>query len=141
MSTHCPPSAFDWFHRRRKAASKDPHQAFRVRLRHMLIGDLSQRTPPLPTLPGQPANGDVAPEPSPTSSWRQPTRWDYPAPSTRKPVGKANKPAANDGDPPYSSQQLKEMDSRFVKRVERAFATGAESMAAASASRHEKAAR
>jgi len=105
------------------------HQTFLTRLLALLAADASKRTPPRPTLPGQPANGGTAPSP-PALVWRSPIRWDH-EPSERRPVG--NKPMPTDGDPPYTRDQLQRMDSKFVNRLELALAAGFEHRAAAEA--------
>ena len=130
-----------WFlHGKRNPRQPKARRAAHARLIRMLAHDGQHRRPPPVTLPG-PRNGSTLSEmpgpeasPAPPLPYRTPGRWSQIRVVPRAHAGEHAKATNNDGKGPYSRHQLWRMNARFIARVERAFADGAESRAAASAS-------
>jgi len=70
---------------------------------------------------------------SPPSPYKAPSKHDQIRVAPRAYAGEHAKASNNDGKGPYSRAQLWRMNARFIARVEKAFASGRESRAAAGA--------
>jgi hypothetical protein len=100
---------------------------FLRRLVALLAADAARRQPPPISLPGHPAAAESrAPIPPPTiERVQRPPRLDCDA--------RIHRPRLGDARGPYDHDRLVRMNARFVARLERAFANGAESREAAGA--------
>ena len=123
-----------WFlHGKRNPRQSKARRAAHARLIRMLAHDGQHRRPPPITLPGQStSNGSVdPPAPEPPEQWTG--GWSELHVAPRATAGEHSRPKPNDGNGPYSRGELLSMNRRFIGAVERAFASGTESRAAARA--------
>jgi len=104
----------------------------------MLTGDAQRPRPPI-TLAGQRSNGSVIAERAPPPSNAR-SKWTPPAfgHGSRSGLPDGVEPTKADGRGPYSHHELVRMHNKFVRAVERAFQSGRETPAAASANYHSR---
>src|SRR5262245_54145781 len=107
--------------------AQHPSTAALRRLLMLLAADAVWRIKPPISLPGRPAPPPQLPQPPPPPAVGR-VQWSPWSEGTSR---LANKFDPNDAALPYSRGQLLEMNARFVRRVESAFASGNESRAAA----------
>jgi hypothetical protein len=114
-------STADWFRCIRSSSPAERHAAL-ARLVRLLCGDASHRPPPSVSLARRPALPAAPPTSSPVATTRQKSE------RRTLPWGKtaAQPPTDADARDPYSREELEQMDSRFVRRLEHAINCGKE---------------
>jgi len=117
-------SLAEWFRCIGPSATPAEHRAALARLVRMLPGDADRLRPPV-SLPGRPRVDPAPPVPTlppmPDDQVRFGSKWG------RLPISAAKgEPTPEDAEWTYTRDRLEQMNRRFVKRLERAIASGQE---------------